>query len=213
MNFIRKHLEKEYGTNPFGNMKVLDVGCGAGILAEGLGRLGMGSVTGLDPTPKCIELAEAHLALDTEGLKDRVNYRNETIEQVVSETNLDNPDELYDLVCCSEVIEHVNDQRGFLHSCSKMIKPQGHFFLSSIAKTPEGYFLNIVMGEYVLGLLPKGTHEWDLLIRQDTVEKYLDEVNCPTIAKAGATILNPITREMGEIPYLRANYLMMARKN
>lgn len=145
-------------------VKVLDVGCGAGILAEGLGRLGMGSVTGIDPTPKCIELAEAHLALDTVGLKDRVSYRNVTVEEVIGETNPENMDELYDLVCCSEVIEHVNEQREFLHNCIKMVKPGGHFFLSSIAKTPEGYFLNIIMGEYVLGLLPRGTHEWDLLI-------------------------------------------------
>jgi len=94
-----------------------------------------------------------------------------------------------------------------------MLKPGGLFFLSSIAKTPEGWFLNIVLGEHVLGLLPKGTHEWDLLIKQETVEQYLDEVNCPTISKTGATMINPITREMGEIPFTRANYLMMARKN
>ena len=152
------------GMKNFGDLKVLDVGCGAGILAEGLGRLGCGSVTGIDPTPKCIELAEAHLKKDQDGLIERVSYRNDTVEQLISETDLSNSDQLYDLVCCSEVIEHVNDQRGFLHKCLKMVKPNGLFFLSSIAKTPEGWFLNIVMGEYVLGLLPKGTHEWDLLI-------------------------------------------------
>ncbi len=59
------------------------------------------------------------------------------------------------------MIEHVNDQRGFLQKCIQLVKPDGLFFLSSIAKTPEGYFLNIIMGEHVLGLLPKGTHEWD----------------------------------------------------
>ena len=93
-----------------------------------------------------------------------------------------------------------------------MVKPGGHFFLSSIAKTPEGYFLNIIMGEHVLGLLPKGTHEWDLLINQETVEKYLLDVNCNTLAKVGATITNPFTMEMGEIPFVRANYLMMSKK-
>lgn len=220
VNFVRKHLLKEYESSGksadelFAGMKVLDVGCGAGILAEGLGRLGMGSVTGIDPTPKCIELADAHLALDAE-LSQKVNYRNVSIEHVISEMEQSGkPEEdcLYDLVCCSEVIEHVNDQQGFLHKCIRMVKPGGHFFLSSIAKTPEGWFLNIVMGEYVLGLLPKGTHEWDLLITPETVEKHLSEVNCTTLAKTGATILNPITREMGEIPYTRANYLMMSKK-
>ena len=93
----------------FGNLKVLDVGCGAGILSEGLGRLGMGSVTGIDPTPKCIELAEAHLNQDKDGLIERVKYRNDTVEQLISETDLSDSDQLYDLVCCSEVIEHVND--------------------------------------------------------------------------------------------------------
>ena len=94
-----------------------------------------------------------------------------------------------------------------------MVKPNGLFFLSSIAKTPEGFFLNIVMGEHVLGLLPKGTHEWDLLIKCETVEEYLSEVNCSTMSKTGATIVNPITRQMGEIPWTRANYLIMSRKN
>jgi 2-polyprenyl-3-methyl-5-hydroxy-6-metoxy-1,4-benzoquinol methylase len=93
-----------------------------------------------------------------------------------------------------------------------MVKPNGLFFLSSIAKTPEGWFLNILMGEHVLGLLPKGTHEWDLLISQETVEEHLSEVRCQTLAKTGATIVNPFTREMGEIPFTRANYLMMSKK-
>ena len=226
VNFVRKNVLQNYkntvasGNVPdsqsadiFKSMKVLDVGCGAGILAEGLGRLGMGSVTGIDPTPKCIELAEAHLDLDKEGLAERVGYKNVTIEHIISQTNLENHDELYDLVCCSEVIEHVEGQREFLHNCIKMVKPNGLFFLSSIAKTPEGFFLNIVMGEYVLGLLPKGTHEWDLLIKCETVEKYLSEVNCSTLNKTGATIINPITRKMGEIPFTRANYLLMSRKD
>lgn len=76
----------------FGSLKVLDVGCGAGILAEGLGRLGMGSVTGIDPTPKCIELAEAHLNQDKDGLIERVKYRNDTVEQLISETDLSDSD-------------------------------------------------------------------------------------------------------------------------
>ena len=212
VNFIRRMMLQQSGAGHeiFKDMKVLDVGCGAGILAEGLTRLGMGSVTGIDPTPKCIELAEAHLGIDEDGLAERLQYKNVTIESIIEETDITDSEQLYDLVCCSEVIEHVNDQRSFIHKCIKMVKPEGHFFLSTIAKTPEGYFTNIIMGEHVLGLLPKGTHEWELLISHDTVEKYLSEVDCKTIEKQGATILNPITREMGEIPYLRANYLMMS---
>ena len=66
------------------------------------------------------------------------------------------------MVCCSEVVEHVSDQKTFLKSCAKAVKPEtGSLFVSSIAKTFEGWFLNIVVGEHILGLLPKGTHEWD----------------------------------------------------
>ena len=116
------------------------------------------------------------------------------------------------MVCCSEVIEHVEDQETFIANCIKMVKPGGLFFLSSIAKTPEGFFMNIVMGEYVLGLLPKGTHEWDYLISSETVEKYLDNLNCQTLQKKGAFLKNPITMEMTEVPWLRSNYLMIAKK-
>jgi len=99
VNFVRKNVLKNHNDmqtkmgeariadssqlDLFRGMKVLDVGCGAGILAEGLGRLGMGSVTGIDPTPKCIELAQAHLDLDKDGLADRVDYKNVTIEHVI----------------------------------------------------------------------------------------------------------------------------------
>ena len=123
-----------------------------------------------------------------------------------------NEGNLFDVVCCSEVIEHVNHQKQFLHNCVKLLKPRGYLFVSSMAKTPESYFLNIIMGEYVLGLLPKGTHEFDLMINQETVAKYLEEVGVRTIGKTGVTITNPISREMGEISCLRANWMMMGQK-
>jgi len=87
------------------SISALDVGCGAGLLSESLGRVGLGSVTGIDPTPKCIELAQAHLDLDITGLPKRVTYRNTTLEQLNGET----PEQKFDLICCSEVIEHVSD--------------------------------------------------------------------------------------------------------
>ena len=183
----------------------MDVGCGAGILSEGLGRLGMKSVLGIDPTPRCIELAQAHL--DTTDLTEKVEYRNISLEELISEDT-----HKFDLVCCSEVIEHVDHQKQFLQDCAKLVRQDGHLFLSSIAKTPEAYFLNIVMGEYVLGLLPKGTHEWDQLINQSTCEGYLDEVDFETYARSGVTITCPVTKQMGEISSLNSNYMMMARK-
>lgn len=125
-------------------MKVLDVGCGAGILAESLGRLGMGNILGIDPTPKCIELAEQHLMTDKE-LSQKITYKNITLEQLIASKDLKNPDEQYDLVTCSEVIEHVDNQSDFLRNLTKLVKPRtGYFFLSSIAKTTESYILTIL---------------------------------------------------------------------
>lgn len=87
----------------FGSLSALDIGCGAGILSESLGRLGFGSVHGIDPTPKCIELAEEHLKRD-QDLQKNVKYRNTTMESLLSES-----DKKFDLVCVSEVIEHVHN--------------------------------------------------------------------------------------------------------
>jgi ubiquinone biosynthesis O-methyltransferase len=95
------------------------------------------------------------------GLEKVVKYENVTLEDKIVSSG---EDDKFDLVCCSEVIEHVSDQGKFLKDCLKMVKPNGLFFVSTISKTPEAYFTNILMGEYVLGLLPKGTHEYDLFM-------------------------------------------------
>ena len=134
-----------------------------------------------------------------------------SLEDLIKERQDDQ--QKFDLVCCSEVIEHVQNQKEFIKKIAEVTKPGGYIFISSIAKTPEAYISAILMGEYVLGLLPKGTHEYEYLISHDTVANYLKEVNCHVVAQTGATILNPITREMGEIPFMRANYLLMIKKN
>ena len=142
-----------------------------------------------------------------------VEYQETTLEQ-----ELDDQNAKYDLVCCSEVIEHVNDQEGFLKNCMRLVKPEtGLLFVSSIAKTPEAYLSVILMGERVLKLVPPGTHEYDMLISPETVEKYVNPGNpgagvppFSTVEKTGVTIANLLTLEMKETPqYLRANYLMM----
>jgi 2-polyprenyl-3-methyl-5-hydroxy-6-metoxy-1,4-benzoquinol methylase len=83
--------------------------------------------------------------------------------------------------------------------------------MSSIAQTPEGFFLNVIMGEYVLGLMPKGTHEWDQLINIDKVESYLQKHNFSTVKRSGVIVSNPLTMEMVETSWLRSNYILMAR--
>ena len=143
-----------------------------------------------------------------------VSYEKVTMEEVIERGTT------YDLVCCSEVIEHVNDQATFLQNATRLVRPDtGLFFLSSIAKTPEGWFLNIFMGEKVLGLLPKGTHEYDMLISPEKVEQIVHAGNqeqgvkpFETVAKTGAFLANPLTMEMKEVDnFLRGNYMIMFR--
>ena len=144
----------------------------------------------------------------------KVSYQETSLEQ-----ELESDQEKYDLVCCSEVIEHVNDQERFLKNCMRLVKPEtGLLFVSSIAKTPEAYLSVILMGEHVLRLVPPGTHEYDMLISPDTVERYVhpgnQEAGVPpfvTVEKTGVTIANPLTLEMKETKYLRTNYLMMLK--
>lgn len=91
-----------------------------------------------------------------------------------------------------------------------MVKPNGMFFLSTIAKTPEGYISNILLGEHILGLLPKGTHEYDLFITHDDVMQRIKN-RMELIEAKGVSLKNPITMEMKETDYLKANYMMMCR--
>lgn len=100
--------------------------------------MGFGSVTGIDPTDKCVKLAEEHLASASPELQPRLHYKNTTLEAL-------DEDELFDLVCCSEVVEHVDNQAEFLRRCLNLVKPDtGRLFISTIAKTPESYFLTIL---------------------------------------------------------------------
>lgn len=147
VNFIRKQLLLQHSPTPnsqqdevFSKLKAIDIGCGAGILSESLTRLGIGSVTGIDPTDKCVSLANEHLTRYSSELKPRLTYENTTLEKVLEKSGT----EQYDLVCCSEVVEHVDNQAQFLQDCLKLVKPEtGRLFVSTIAKTPESYFLTI----------------------------------------------------------------------
>lgn len=141
VNFIRRNLLQagQSQSQTFSQLEALDVGCGAGILSESLARLGLGSVTGIDPTDKCVRLAEEHLAQASSELAARLRYRNTSLEEVAEEGKE------YDLVCCSEVVEHVDAQAEFMRKCLKLVKPEtGRLFVSTIAKTPESYLLTIV---------------------------------------------------------------------
>jgi 2-polyprenyl-6-hydroxyphenyl methylase / 3-demethylubiquinone-9 3-methyltransferase len=122
------------------------------------------------------------------------------------------------------VVEHASNQAAFLQSCLKFVKPKtGYFFLSTIARTQESYFLTIlskskmhvnptIVAENVLQMVPKGTHEWDLYMNPEEVEGIVQPYGFTQIAKSGVMINNPLTLEMGELPWLRSNYMLMFRR-
>ncbi len=140
---------------------VLDVGCGGGILAEPLARLGA-KVTGIEPAPESIEIARAHAA--EAGLD--IAYRTATAEDLLSE------DARFDAVIASEVIEHVADPAAFVHTLSGLAKPDGMVLLSTLNRTPKSFALAIVGAEYVLRWVPAGTHDWKKFVTPDELKTY-----------------------------------------
>ncbi|KAJ8910779.1 hypothetical protein NQ315_015120 [Exocentrus adspersus] len=151
-------------------ISLLDVGCGGGILAEPLVRLG-GNVTGIDANSNTIDLAKSHAKIN----KLEINYIASSIEDHAS-----NHTDSYDAVIASEILEHVSKKEQFLEACIKCLKPQGSLFITTINKTFLANFLGIVMGENILNLLPKGTHQYEKFIQPVKLQRILEDNNCRT---------------------------------
>ena len=137
-------------------LRVLDVGCGGGILAESMARRGAAAVTGIDLAEKSLKTAEAHARM---GGVDNVRYRCVSVEDLAAE----NPHG-YDVVTCMEMMEHVPDPASVIRACAKLAKPDGMVFFSTINRNAKSYLHAILGAEYVLNLVPKGTHDWQKFI-------------------------------------------------
>jgi len=156
-------------SEPLSNLRILDVGCGAGLLCEPLARLGA-DVIGLDAVQENINCAKEHAAKDP-IVRGRVNYLCSTIESFLEE----NPDiKKFDAVIASEVIEHVDNPPHFVSTCSSLIDEGGSFFLTTINRTQRSYLGAIIAAEYVLRLLPTGTHDWNKFITPQELQHMLD---------------------------------------
>jgi 2-polyprenyl-6-hydroxyphenyl methylase/3-demethylubiquinone-9 3-methyltransferase len=162
--YIRDRLVDHFGLdNPPGQalsgLRLLDAGCGAGLLAEPLARLGA-EVTGLDAAEATIKAAKAHA--ERQGLT--IDYRAATVETVAAREA-----GRYDAVLAMEVVEHVADLRAFLGACGRLARPGGAMVVATINRTPKSFLLAKVAAEYVLGWLPRGTHDWRKLVRPSEV--------------------------------------------
>ena len=143
-------------------LRILDVGCGGGVLCEPLAQLGP-TVVGLDPAHTAIDVAEQHAKEAGIG----VEYRCDTIEKLVE------AGEVFDVVLAMEVIEHVANIDVFLDRCAELVRPGGLVILSTINRTVKSWAFAIAMGEYVLRLLPRGSHQWRKFVRPDEIQSAL----------------------------------------
>ncbi len=143
------------GSYPFKNLKLLDVGCGGGLIAEPMTRLGA-NVTGIDASEKNINVAKFH----AEQMNLKINYLCATPEKL---------NEQFDVILCLEIIEHVADVDLFIKSCAKLLKKNGIIFFATLNRTAKSFLFAIVGAEYILNWLPKGTHDWNKFLKPNEI--------------------------------------------
>ena len=187
---------------PLTGTRVLDVGCGAGIISEALARLGA-EVTAIDACEDNIEAARRHK--DTSGLPN-LSYLCTSVEDLAA-TETDK----FDAVVASEVIEHVDNQEMFVSLCSSVCRPGGSLFLTTLSRTQQSWLLAILGAEYIAGLLPRGTHDWDKFITPDTLQTMLEAEGCRTRLVHGMRY-NPLTNNWSWSPDHSVNYALHAVK-
>lgn len=187
--FIRDNLLKTVANHqpgkPLSGMKILDVGCGGGLLSEPLGRLGA-SVLGIDPVDENIKTAQRHKSFDP-VLDRRIEYRACSLEEIVEEAA-----ETFDGVVASEVVEHVIDLEVFIQCCCQVLKPGGALFITTINKTQLSYALGIVFAEQIAGIVPKGTHTWEKFVSPENLESIL-ESNGLSVQTVVGMLYNPFS--------------------
>jgi 2-polyprenyl-6-hydroxyphenyl methylase / 3-demethylubiquinone-9 3-methyltransferase len=182
-------------------LSVLDIGCGAGLLAEPLSRLGA-TVTGLDPAPDNIEVARRHAA---ETGADLV-YRAGTVEEVAREGAV------FDIVLAMEVVEHVRDMRRFVRTACGLVRPGGLFAASTLNRTLKSFALAIVGAEYILRWLPMGTHRWEQFVTPEELRDAFASAGLKEIARAGV-VYDPLRADWRKSSDTGVNYMIAAKRN
>ena len=188
--------------SPVDGLKVLDVGCGGGLLAEALDSKGA-EVTAIDVTEANIEVAKLH----AEKMQVEIDYRLVTAEELAQKES-----QSFDVVSCLEVIEHVPDPGQLIKACSDLLKPDGQMFLSTLNRNPRSFITAIVGAEYIFNILPKGTHEWAKFIKPSELERFMRDAGIKLIESKGM-FYNPIFHTANLNNDLGVNYMMHGSKN
>src|SRR5512138_59792 len=180
INPLRTNFIVEKLTVP--DPRILDVGCGGGILSEALAKCGA-QVMGLDLSDAAIHVAKQHA--QNQGLK--IDYRYESVERVAEQYAGS-----FDAVTCMEMLEHVPEPRRIIAACAQALKPGGHAFFSTINRTPKAFLFAIVGGEYILRLLPRGTHTYSKLIQPQELRAWTRAAGLEFV-RIASLMYNPLT--------------------
>jgi 2-polyprenyl-6-hydroxyphenyl methylase / 3-demethylubiquinone-9 3-methyltransferase len=195
LDWIRQHAR-------LSGAKAVDIGCGGGILAESMAA-SKATVTGIDMAEAALSVARLHL--HESGLE--VDYRQATAEELAAEEAGS-----FDVVTCLEMLEHVPDPAEVIRSCAQLAKPGGDVFFSTINRNPKSFAFAIIGAEYVLKLLPAGTHEYEKFIRPSELESWARHAGLSLQDSIGMHY-NPLTREYSLGENLDVNYLMYFRRD
>ena len=187
---------------PLAGKRVLDIGCGGGILADAMARKGA-EVLGIDLAGKALKVAQLHaLEAQTQG----VSYREVSAETLAAEQP-----ESFDVVTCMEMLEHVPDPSSVVRACATLVKPGGHVFFSTINRNAKAFVFAIVGAEYILNLLPRGTHEFAKFIKPSELAAYARAAGLDLEHTRGMEY-NPLTRHYWLSGNTSVNYMLGMRK-
>jgi 2-polyprenyl-6-hydroxyphenyl methylase/3-demethylubiquinone-9 3-methyltransferase len=205
VGYIRERAAAHFGRDParsdcLAGLRILDIGCGGGILSEPMAELGA-TVVGADPAPSNIAVAKAHAA----QAKLSIDYRSATAEALAD------AGELFDVVLAMEVVEHVADVSLFLDRIVAMVKPNGLIFLATFNRTFKSFLLGIVAAEYILGWVPRGTHQWGKFVTPDELKVALARGGLRIVNETGVAY-EPFSRRWRYSGDMAVNYMLFAER-
>ncbi|WP_420549295.1 bifunctional 2-polyprenyl-6-hydroxyphenol methylase/3-demethylubiquinol 3-O-methyltransferase UbiG [Curvivirga sp.] len=207
IEYLRNQICAHFGRDPLQaeplkGLRILDIGSGGGLLCEPMCRMGA-EITGVDATEKSVHIAKSHA--ETMGLQ--IDYRYTSAEQLVE------AGEKFDVVLNMEVVEHVADVNSFVSASSALVKEDGCMFMATMNRTAKSYALAIVGAEYILGWLPRGTHDWKKFLKPSELSGHLRNAGMQ-VAKITGVSFNPLQDKWSLAPKdLSVNYMLMAKKS